>query len=40
MKILKQDGIIIIHRHKNKKIVANQINILEEKIWDFKNIIL
>ena len=41
-KILKQDGIIIIHRHKKQKdSLPNQINILEEKkIWDFKNIIL
>ena len=36
-KILKQDGIIIIHRHKKQTdSLPNQINILEEKNMGFQ----
>ena len=39
-KILKQDGIIIIHRHKKQKdILPNQINILEEKKYGISKIL-
>ena len=39
-KILKQDGIIIIHRHKKQKdSLPNQINILEEKKYGISKIL-
>ena len=39
-KILKQDGIIIIHRHKKQKdSFPNQINILEEKKYGISKIL-
>ena len=39
-KILKQDGIIIIHRHKKQTdILPNQINILEEKKYGISKIL-
>ena len=39
-KILKQDGIIIIHRHKKQTdILPNQINILEQKKYGISKIL-
>ena len=39
-KILKQDGIVIIHRHKKQKdSLPNQINILEEKKYGISKIL-
>ena len=39
-KILKEDGIIIIHRHKKQTdILPNQINILEEKKYGISKIL-
>ena len=39
-KILKKDGILIIHRHKDEKdIIPNKLNIIEEKKYGLSKII-
>ena len=39
-KILKEDGIIILHRHKRQKdILPNQIEIIEEKKYGISKIL-
>ena len=39
-KILKENGILIIHRHKDEKdIIPNKLNIIEEKKYGLSKII-